>query len=136
MLNNSSRKNKILMLIVFIFFSTIACIMSEKNKAPENIQRLSNIIIETQIPDISYLQFQKSRYSRGKYYTVRYTYDKNAYNKEELAEEVKKRLEDAGYVVTVFHLSNDHFYMHAESEKLFFEISVFPDLLGMTVSEK
>lgn len=136
MLNNASRKKKILILIIFIFFSIIACIMSEKYIAPENIQRLSNTIIETQIPNISYLQFQKSKYSRGKYYTVRYTYDKSAYNKEELAKEVKRRLENAGYTVTVFHLSNDHFYMHAESEKLFFEISVFSDLLGITVSEK
>lgn len=52
-------------------------------------------------------------------------YDKKIYNKEDLAKEVKKRLENAGYLITVFHLSNDHFYMHAESERLFLKLVYF-----------
>lgn len=112
------------MLVVFIIFAIIVCILSEKYKAPENTHRFSNIIAETQIPTISYLQFQKSQYSRGKYYTVVYIYDKKIYNKEDLAKEVK-RLENAGYLITVFHLSNDHFYMQAESERLFLKLVYF-----------
>ncbi len=135
-MSNTPNRRKKFMLVVFIIFAIIVCILSEKYKAPENTHRFSNIIAETQIPTISYLQFQKSQYSRGKYYTVVYIYDPKIYNKEDLAKEVKKRLENAGYLITVFHLSNDHFYMQAESERLFFEISVFPDLLGITVSEK
>lgn len=47
------------MLVVFIIFAIIVCILSEKYKAPENTHSFSNIIAETQIPTISYLQFQK-----------------------------------------------------------------------------
>lgn len=113
------------MLVVFIIFAIIVCILSEKYKAPENTHSFSNIIAETQIPTISYLQFQKSQYSRGKYYTVVYIYDKKIYNKEDLAKEVKERLENAGCLITVFHLSNDHFYMQAESERLFLKLVYF-----------
>ena len=136
MANHSSRKKQIVLLIILIIFSIAACIMSETYRAPENIRRLSNVIAETQIPTIPYLQFQKSQYKRAKYYNVRYTYDKNIYNKEELAKEVKKRLENAGYVVPVFLLSQDRSYILAECDHFFFEISVFPDLLSVTVSDK
>lgn len=50
---------------------------------------------------------------------------KKIYNKEDLAKEVKERLENAGYLITVFHLSNDHFYMQAESERLFLKLVYF-----------
>lgn len=54
-----------------------------------------------------------------------YIYDKKIYNKEDLAKEVKERLENAEYLITVFHLSNDHFYMQAESERLFLKLVYF-----------
>ena len=52
-MSNTPNRRKKFMLVVFIIFAIIVCILSEKYKAPENTHRFSNIIAETQIPTIS-----------------------------------------------------------------------------------
>lgn len=47
-MSNTPNRRKKFMLVVFIIFAIIVCILSEKYKAPENIHRFSNIIAETQ----------------------------------------------------------------------------------------
>ncbi len=134
--NITNRRKKVILLVILVICSIIACIASEKYREPENIYRLSNVISETQIPSIPYLRFQKNKYVRSKYYVMRYTYDGKVNNRNELANEILKRVKKAGYTVTVSNSTEERFYILAENENFFFEISVFSDLLSVSVNEK
>lgn len=131
-----TNRGKMIFLILLVVLSIIACLVSEKYREPENIYHLSNAVSETQISSIPYLQFQKSKFVRSKYYVMRYTYDGKANNRNELANEILKRVKKAGYTVTVSNSTKERFYILAEGEKFFFEISVFPDLLSISVNQK
>lgn len=131
-----ANRKKMVFLIFLVVLLIITCLVSEKYREPENIYYLSNVVSETQIPSIPYLQFQKSKFVRSKYYVMRYTYDGKANSRNELANEILKRVKKAGYTVTVSNSTKERFYILAESEKIFFEISVFPDLLSISVNQK
>ena len=136
MTNNTNRNKKVILLIILIIFSIVACLVNEKYREPEHIDRLSNAISETQIPSIPYLRFQKSKYIHSKYYVMRFTFDGKANNRNELAVEVIKRITKAGYKVKVSHSTKERFYILAENPNFFFEVSVFSDLLSISVNEK
>lgn len=136
MKNITSRNKKGIVLVAIIFLSIIACLLSERYREPEHIYHLSNVISETQIPSIPFLRFQKSKYIHSKYYVMRYTFDSNAYNRNELAFEIIRRITKAGYKVKVANSTKERFYILAENENFFFEVSVFSDLLSVSVNEK
>lgn len=131
-----TNREKMFFLILLVLLLIITCLVSEKYREPENIYHLSNAVSETQISSIPYLQFQKSKFVRSKYYVMRYTYDGKVNSRNELANEILKRVKEAGYTVTVSNSTKERFYILAESEKIFFEISVFPDLLSISVNQK
>ena len=131
-----TNREKMFFLILLVLLLIIACLVSEKYREPENIYQLSNAVSETQISSIPYLQFQKSKFVRSKYYVMRYTYDGKVNSRNELANEILKRVKKAGYTVTVSNSTKERFYILAENEKFFFEISVFPDLLSISVNQK
>ena len=63
-----ANRKKMVFLIFLVVLLIITCLVSEKYREPENIYHLSNVVSETQIPSIPYLQFQKSKFVRSKYY--------------------------------------------------------------------
>ena len=131
-----TNREKMFFLILLVLLLIITCLVSEKYREPETIYHLSNAVSETQISSIPYLQFQKSKFVRSKYYVMRYTYDGKVNSRNELANEILKRVKKAGYTVTVSNSTKERFYILAENEKFFFEISVFPDLLSISVNQK
>lgn len=131
-----TNREKMFFLILLVLLLIITCLVSEKYSEPENTYHLSNAVSETQISSIPYLRFQKSKFVRSKYYVMRYTYDGKVNSRNELANEILKRVKKAGYTVTVSNSTKERFYILAESEKIFFEISVFPDLLSISVNQK
>ncbi len=114
-----TNREKMFFLILLVLLLIITCLVSEKYREPENIYHLSNAVSETQISAIPYLQFQKSKFVRSKYYVMRYTYDGKVNSRNELANEILKRVKKAGYTVTVSNSTKERFYILAESEKFF-----------------
>ena len=115
-----TNREKMFFLILLVLLLIITCLVSEKYRESENIYHLSNAVSETQISSIPYLQFQKSKFVRSKYYVMRYTYDGKVNSRNELANEILKRVKKAGYTVTVSNSTKERFYILAESEKFFF----------------
>lgn len=115
-----TNREKMFFLILLVLLLIITCLVSEKYSEPENTYHLSNAVSETQISSIPYLRFQKSKFVRSKYYVMRYTYDGKVNSRNELANEILKRVKKAGYTVTVSNSTKERFYILAESEKFFF----------------
>ena len=120
-----TNREKMFFLIILVLLLIIICLVSKKYREPENIYHLSNAVSETQISSIPYLQFQKSKFVRSKYYVMRYTYDGKVNSRNELANEILKRVKKAGYTVTVSNSTKERFYILSESEKFFLKLVFF-----------
>lgn len=134
--NVSHKKLKISLFILLIMTMVGTFLMNEKEKYDERVHSLTQTIAMTEIPSIQGMKFKEDRYNRSDYYTVRYSYDNTTFTQQSLAEEIKRRLEEQGYKITIFRLFTDCFYIHAGKDKVLLDVSIYTDFISIFINDK
>lgn len=134
--NISHKGKKKWMLIMLILFSIVVCAMSGERVAPLRFNHLSNVLMETHIPEIPYIHLTDSKYHDRGYLHANYEFDGRKYYKDDVADEIIRKLKKSGYRIKVFDLSDKGFYIVAKKQRFLLDITGSINSFYVTVDDE